>query len=63
MISIDELFSSKSLYLAIVARPPPETNYCANYLDDSALNTNLDIKLIAIEMFSLLTYLRELRVK
>lgn len=47
----------------MLAKPPPYTNCYANVLDDSALNTSLDIRVIAIEIFSLDTYLSELRVK
>ena len=55
--------SDNNLYLVIVPSPPPDTNYYANDFEDSALNTNLLIKVTAIDIFSLLTYLSEFRVK
>ena len=63
MMSNGLLLSSKSLYFAIVASPPPDTNCWANCFEDSALNTSLEINVMAIDMLSLLTYLRLFRVR
>ena len=63
MIKDDWLSSDNSLYLAMLPKPPPDTNYCANVLDDSALKTSLEIKVTAIEMLSLVIYFKELSVK
>jgi hypothetical protein len=42
-------------------RPPPETNCWAKVLEDSALNTSLEISVTAIEMFSFELYFNALR--
>jgi len=45
------------------AKPPPYTNCYAKTLEDSALKTNLEINVTAIEIFSLLTYFNEFKVR
>jgi hypothetical protein len=63
MIRAAWLSSARSLYLAMLPSPPPETNYWAKVLEDSALKTSLEIRVTAIEMLSLEIYLSPLRVR
>jgi hypothetical protein len=47
----------------MLPKPPPETNCWAKVLEDSALNTSLDINVTAIEMFSFEMYFNAFRVR